>query len=56
MKAPPVKNLILWGVVIFVLFGIFTSPGETAGWVRQAFVIARDGLLNIVTFFQALAA
>ncbi|HPB72274.1 MAG TPA: hypothetical protein PLX71_04780 [Phycicoccus sp.] len=51
---PPIKKLVLWLLVIFVLYAIFTSPTNAAALVGNAWDILGNGVKNIAAFFDAL--
>lgn len=51
---PPVKKILVWLLVIFLLYAILTSPGDAADIVGSAWDIVRNGVQNIFDFFDAL--
>ncbi len=51
---PPVKKIILWLLVIFVLYAIFVSPAEAAAMVGNVWDILANGVKNVAKFFDAL--
>lgn len=51
---PPIKKIVLWLLVIFLLYAILTSPASAADIVDSAWDIVRNGVRNIFEFFDAL--
>lgn len=51
---PPIKKIVLWLIVIFLLYAILTSPSEAADIVDSAWDVVRNGVRNIFDFFDAL--
>ncbi len=51
---PPIKKIVLWLLVIFLLYAILTSPDSAADIVDSAWDIVRNGVRNIFEFFDAL--
>ena len=51
---PPVKKIVLWLVVIFVLYAIFTAPTEAADMFAAAWDFTVNAVSNIATFFDSL--
>ncbi|GAA1805964.1 MAG: hypothetical protein LCH77_10930 [Actinobacteria bacterium] len=54
MSMPPIKKIVLWLIVIFLLYAILTSPSEAADIVDSAWDVVRNGVRNIFDFFDAL--
>ncbi|GAB4078040.1 hypothetical protein [Nostocoides australiense] len=54
MSMPPIKKIVLWLLVIFLLYAILTSPDSAADIVDSAWDIVRNGVRNIFEFFDAL--
>ena len=48
------KKILLWVLVAFAVYAIFTSPDRAADIVKTAGDILVDGVRNIGTFFDAL--
>ncbi len=48
------KKILLWVLVAFVAYAIFTSPDQAADIVKTSGSILGDGLKNIGNFFDAL--
>jgi hypothetical protein len=48
------KKILLWVILAFAVYAIFTSPGRAADMVRTAGAIGVDGARSIGTFFNAL--
>ena len=51
---PRVKKILLWLVVAFAAYAIFTSPDQAADIVKTSGSILADGARNIGSFFDAL--
>ena len=49
-----VKKILLWVLVAFAAYAIFTSPDQAADIVRTSASIMGDGVKNIGNFFDAL--
>jgi cell shape-determining protein MreC len=54
MSMPPIKKIVLWLIVIFLLYAILTSPSDAADIVDSAWDVVRNGVQNIFDFFDAL--
>jgi hypothetical protein len=51
---PPIKKIVLWLVVIFLLYAILTSPTEAANIFGAAWNIIVYGVSNVAAFFDNL--
>ncbi len=51
---PPVKKIVLWLVVIFLLYAIFTAPAEAANMFQAAWDFTVNAVSNIAEFFNSL--
>jgi cell shape-determining protein MreC len=51
---PPVKKIVLWLIVVFVLYAILTSPEEAASIFGSAWDVVVTGVQNIFAFFDRL--
>ncbi|MBK8731141.1 MAG: hypothetical protein IPM00_18185 [Tetrasphaera sp.] len=51
---PPIKKIVLWLLVIFLLYAIFVSPTEAAAMVGNVWDILANGVTNVARFFDAL--
>jgi hypothetical protein len=51
---PPIKKIVLWLVVIFLLYAILTSPTEAASIFGSAWDVVTNGVSNIGEFFDSL--
>ena len=51
---PPVKKIILWLLVIFILYAILTSPTEASAIIGNIWDILKNGVENIFKFFDSL--
>lgn len=51
---PPIKKIVLWLLVIFLLYAIVTSPSDAASIVGTAWDVIMNGIRNIGRFFDAL--
>jgi hypothetical protein len=51
---PPIKKIVLWLLVIFLLYAIFVSPNEAASLVGTVWDIIVNGVKNVAKFFDAL--
>jgi hypothetical protein len=54
MSMPPIKKIVLWLIVIFLLYAILTNPSDAADIVDAAWDLILEGLRNIFDFFDAL--
>ncbi|WP_370890862.1 hypothetical protein [Janibacter sp. GXQ6167] len=54
MSTPPIKKIVLWLLVIFLLYAIFTNPDSAANMVGSAWDIIENGVQNIFRFFDSL--
>ncbi len=51
---PPVKKIVMWLVVIFLLYAVMTSPNDAANIFGSAWDVVSNGVRNIATFFDSL--
>jgi hypothetical protein len=51
---PPIKKIVLWLVVIFLVYAIVTSPESAADIFGSAWEIVVNGVKNIASFFDSL--
>jgi hypothetical protein len=51
---PPIKKIVLWLVVIFLLYAIFTAPTEAANMFQAAWDFTVNAVSNIAAFFNSL--
>ena len=51
---PPIKKIVLWLLVIFMLYAILTSPDSAATIVGSIWDVIVNGVRNIATFFDRL--
>ncbi|GGL44252.1 hypothetical protein H9L10_12045 [Phycicoccus endophyticus] len=51
---PPVKRIVLWLVVVFLLYAILTSPDSAADIFGSAWEVVANGVRNIGRFFDSL--
>ena len=56
VSMPPIKKIVTWLLVIFLLYAIFTSPTEAADMVGSAWDVVTNGVGNIGEFFDSLIA
>ncbi|MGZ5405035.1 MAG: hypothetical protein ACXWDL_10335 [Nocardioides sp.] len=56
MSMPPIKKIVTWLLVIFLLYAIFTSPTDAANMVGSAWDVITNGIGNIGEFFDSLIA
>ena len=49
-----VKKILLWVLVAFAAYAIFTSPDQAADIVRTSWGMIVDGARSIGNFFDAL--
>jgi hypothetical protein len=54
VSMPPVKKIIMWLIVIFLLYAILTSPTEASNIFGSIWDIIRNGVENIFKFFDSL--
>jgi hypothetical protein len=48
------RKVILTIVIAFVVYAVFTAPGQSANAVDNAWETLKDGFDSITTFFDAL--
>jgi hypothetical protein len=53
---PRVKKILLWVLVAFAIYAIFTSPDRSALIVKSSGTILADGAKSVGHFFDALLA
>ncbi len=51
---PKIKMILIWGVVIFAIYAIITSPERAADIVQAIWDIITSAFMGIVTFFNSL--
>lgn len=51
---PPVKKIVMWLVVIFLIYAIITSPNDAANIFGSAWDVVSNGVRNIAEFFDQL--
>jgi hypothetical protein len=51
---PPVKKIVVWLIVVFLLYAIFTNPNDAADIVSRAWHLIAKAVHNIAKFFDAL--
>lgn len=51
---PPVKKVVSWLLVIFLVYAIVTSPSAAADIVGTAWEVIKTGVTNIFSFFDEL--
>ena len=49
-----VKKILMWVLVAFAAYAVFTSPDQAADIVKTSGSMLGDGLKNIGSFFDAL--
>lgn len=54
MKAPPVKNVVLWLIAIFMVYAILTAPEAAAGIIGGTWDVVETSVSNIGIFFDRL--
>jgi len=54
MSMTRVKKIVLWVLVAFAAYAIFTSPDQAADIVRTSWGMIVDGARSIGNFFDAL--
>lgn len=54
MSMPPVKKIVVWLLVIFMLYAIFTNPTEAADLVAQLWNLLEKAVKSIFQFFDRL--
>jgi hypothetical protein len=54
VSMPPIKKIVLWLVVIFLLYAIFTAPTEAANMFQAAWDFTVNAVSNIAEFFNSL--
>lgn len=51
---PPVKKIVMWLVVVFLLYAILTSPQSAADIFSSAWDVVVGGVKNVGAFFDKL--
>jgi hypothetical protein len=51
---PPIKKIVLWLVVIFLLYAILTSPQDAADIFGSAWDVVLTAVQNVASFFDNL--
>ena len=51
---PPIKKIVMWLVVIFLIYAIVTSPQDAADIFGSAWQIVVNGVQNVASFFDSL--
>ncbi len=51
---PPVKKIVVWLLVVFLLYAILTSPDSAASIFGSAWDVIANGVTNIGRFFDSL--
>ncbi len=51
---PPIKKIVLWLVVIFLIYAIVTSPNDAASIFSTAWDVVVSGVKNVAQFFDSL--
>lgn len=51
---PPVKKIVMWLVVVFLLYAILTSPDQAADIFGSAWQVVVNGVSNVAEFFDNL--
>jgi len=54
MSMQRVKKILLWVLVAFIAYAIFTSPDQAADIFKTSGGIIVDGVKNVGSFFDAL--
>ena len=49
-----VKKIVLWVLVAFAAYAIFTSPDQAADILKTSGAILADGVRSVGSFFDAL--
>ena len=51
---PPIKKIVMWLLVIFLLYAILTSPAQAADIFGSAWEVVANGVQNVAAFFDNL--
>jgi hypothetical protein len=51
---PPVKKIVMWLIVVFLLYAILTSPQQAADIFGAAWQVVVNGVSNVAAFFDRL--
>lgn len=51
---PPVKKIVTWLVVIFLVYAVLTRPASASSIVGSIWDIVYNGVANIFKFFDSL--
>lgn len=54
MSMARVKKILLWVLVAFAAYAIFTSPDQAADILKTSGAILADGVRSVGSFFDAL--
>ena len=51
---PPIKKIVLWLGVVFLLYAIFTAPTQAADMFSAAWDFTVNAVSNVASFFDSL--
>lgn len=51
---PPIKKIVMWLVVVFLIYAIVTSPDDAASIFSTAWDVVVSGVKNVAAFFDSL--
>lgn len=54
MSAPSIKQVVLWLVVIFLFYAVFTSPVQTTQMLGIGWDIIINGMRNVIGLFNSV--
>jgi len=54
VSMPPIKKIVMWLVVIFLVYAIVTSPDDAASIFGTAWDVIVSGVQNVAEFFDSL--
>lgn len=54
MKAPPIKNIVLWLIAIFMVYAILTAPEAAAEIIGSTWDVVETSARNVGIFFDRL--
>jgi hypothetical protein len=54
LPMPPIKKIVLWLVVVFLLYAILTAPSDAANIFSTTWNVIVNAVENVFTFFDQL--
>jgi hypothetical protein len=54
VSMPPIKKIVMWLVVVFLVYAVVTSPDDAASIFGTAWDVIVNGVKNVAEFFDSL--